>query len=746
MWTARVRRGVLRLLPSDKLLPDRQPVYVASWIYVFGVATLAALGAAVASGLAIALGGADWWHRNPVGHFFNSLHLWSVELFMAFLVIHLWGKFWMAAWRGRRALTWITGVVAFQASIVECFTGYLSQQNFDSQWISTNAKDAFNAAGVGAFFNAMNTGQMLLWHVVLIPVVLVAAAGAHILLVRIRGVSRPLPARRAGWRDRAARRAAAAADAAPWRGPTRRYDILKEGTIAVVVVLALTLGLAGLLSSPDVPPVTVATWAKLAPANFLGTAASELNGTSKTATYGPPYNTGTRSVQRLLVSPQTGPGVTQPVNAAQDFVLTPLAKAAPTDPRLAAALTTYRAASPARRRAWANAYARAVTKVKFVNGSPVLPAAADGPVPVMLASELTLARSGMLDASLIAQQSFYGANFTKPLLFIEDGTYFTARARALHLTGLQWGIMNETGSYPGQPWLWLYTLWYHVPRFSTSANVDIIAITLTGLAVTLLLFVPFVPGLRDIPKLIPVHRLIWRRQHTRQQPLGPRVSGGGAPSRRKAVAGAVLIPVDGQVHRRRGSRRIHGWLKAWQEDRAQHAAARAQAQAQVRTQPGERLLAVACGAGSELLAATDRALYHRAGQPWTRLGWEEVGRVDWDEQRRILMLTGLTPPAPARTVLGLAREWGLPAVAAERAGSAKVVDQRISLNGGAAARVVAQRRPGGPGVAWLVVLDHGLDPADPQLRAELESALTTLRAQTGVEDGAGPEPGTVGPW
>ena len=79
----------------------------------------------------------------------NSLHLWSVELFMAFMVIHLWGKFWMAAWRGRRALTWITGVVAFLASVVECFTGYLSQQNFDSQWISTSGKDAINATGLG---------------------------------------------------------------------------------------------------------------------------------------------------------------------------------------------------------------------------------------------------------------------------------------------------------------------------------------------------------------------------------------------------------------------------------------------------------------------------------------------------------------------------------------------------------------------------------------------------------------------
>ena len=152
----------------------------------------------------------------------------------------------------------------------------------------------------------------------------------------------------------------------------------------------------------------------------------------------------------------------------------------------------------------------------------------------MLASELTLARSGALDAGLIAQQSFYGANFTRPLLFIEDGAYFTARARALHLTGPQWGIMNETGSYPGQPWLWLYTLWYQVPRFATSANVDLIAIALTGLAVTLLLLVPFIPGLRDIPRLIPLHRLIWRDHGTSPQPLAADRSAGASPAERSA--------------------------------------------------------------------------------------------------------------------------------------------------------------------------------------------------------------------
>jgi hypothetical protein len=508
MWTARVRRWGLRILPPKKLIPDRQPAYVSSWVYVFGVGSLAALAMAIVSGFTIAIGGTDWWHTNPVGHFFNSLHLWSVELFMALLVIHLWGKFWMAAWRGRRAMTWITGVVAFVASVLECFTGYLSQQNFDSQWIATNGKDAMNAAGVGAFFNLLNFGQMLLWHVVLIPIVLVALIGAHILLVRVRGVSHPLPERRV--RGREARRQAAAADRGDWRGPTRKYDIIKEGVAAVAIVAVLVVALAGLLSSPDEPAISVQTWAQLAPADFLGTAASELAGTSLSANYGPPYNNGTQAVQRLIWSPQTAAGVTQPIDSAQAFVLTPLSKLSPTDPTLSPALASYNAASSDQQQKWNTNYANALPKVTFQSGTPVLPPGDYGPVSTMMTSELTLARSGAIDADLIAGRTFYGTNYTEPLLFLADGSYYASVAETQHLTGSQWGVMNETGSYPGQPWLWLYTLWYQVRPFKNSANVDLIAIYLTAAATVLLLAVPFIPGLRDIPRLIPIHRLVWR--------------------------------------------------------------------------------------------------------------------------------------------------------------------------------------------------------------------------------------------
>ena len=192
-WTGWLRRRALHSFPPEQLLPDRQPIYVASWIYVFGVATLAAFLVALGSGLLLALRGPEWWHASSVGHYVNSLHLWSVELFMGFMVIHLWGKFFMAAWRGHRALTWITGAVAFLVSIGTSFTGYLIQQNLDSQWIATQAKDGLNSVGVGAYFNVLDFGQMLMWHILLLPIGIAVLVVIHILLVRRRGVVPPLP-------------------------------------------------------------------------------------------------------------------------------------------------------------------------------------------------------------------------------------------------------------------------------------------------------------------------------------------------------------------------------------------------------------------------------------------------------------------------------------------------------------------------------------------------------------------------
>jgi quinol---cytochrome c reductase cytochrome b subunit, bacillus type len=198
MWTTWVRERAVRTLPPEKLLPDRQPSYVSSWIYVFGVVTIAAFVVIVLSGTILGLKGPEWWHVTGIGHFFNSIHLWSVEIFFFAMVVHLWGKFFMAAWRGGRSHTWVTGAVTFLVSIGAAFTGYLSQQNFDSQWIASEGKDGLNSVGIGSFFNVADFGQMYTWHVILLPVAVAVLVVAHVLLVRRTGVVPPFPARGSG--------------------------------------------------------------------------------------------------------------------------------------------------------------------------------------------------------------------------------------------------------------------------------------------------------------------------------------------------------------------------------------------------------------------------------------------------------------------------------------------------------------------------------------------------------------------
>ena len=195
MWTTWVRERAVGSLPPEKLLPDRQPCYVSSWIYVFGVATLAALIVVVVSGMILGLEGPAWWHVSerrallqqhpPVGGGAVLLRDGRPPLGQ---VLH--GRL---ARRARADLGHRR--VVFLVAIGAAFTGYLSQQNFDSQWIASEGKDGLNSVGIGAFFNVADFGQMYTFHVILLPVAVVALVVWHVLLVRRHGVVPPYPAK-----------------------------------------------------------------------------------------------------------------------------------------------------------------------------------------------------------------------------------------------------------------------------------------------------------------------------------------------------------------------------------------------------------------------------------------------------------------------------------------------------------------------------------------------------------------------
>jgi len=304
-------------------------------------------------------------------------------------------------------------------------------------------------------------------------------------------------------------------DVKPWTGGYRPYDIAKELTVCILAVLVITIGLAVIFGSPDEKSVTIQSWSNANQVDFAQTAITELDGSSASATYGAPYNNVADTGQKIgPLALESWAGVTHPVDPPKDFVLGPLSTVTGA-PGVQAALARYNAASPAQQAKWQKAYEDAVKNAKEVNGVLVVPPGPYGPVGPMIAYLTAMAKSGALDTSTVAQSGFFSTDYTKPLLFISDGAYLADLGTTHHLSGDQWGMMNETGSFPGQAWLWLYTMWYQVSPFNNAnsawgANADALIWALMMLLTVILALLPFIPGLRSIPRWTRIYRLIWR--------------------------------------------------------------------------------------------------------------------------------------------------------------------------------------------------------------------------------------------
>lgn len=317
-----------------------------------------------------------------------------------------------------------------------------------------------------------------------------------------------------------------------WRGPIEKYDLIQEGIIAVVVVGILVLALNVLFGSPLVHSVTFQSWANAAPEDFVATTLTELTGTSESATYGPPYNRGTvdlkidqsisqtpsgnavypsgpTQLQNLgPLSPQAWFGTPIPINVPDQFVLKPLAALGVLDRGAQEALQRWNGASVDEKSAWANA---ALSSTISIQGATVVFSTTKdtGPLPEMMSTMLAAAQSGVLNAQTIDKgNNLYSTDNTGSLLYVADGNYLGDIATYYNLQGPQWGVMNEIGSWPGQPWLWWYSMFYNIPGWS-SIGTDILAVASALPFVAIFIFLPFIPGLRNIPRWIPLHRLIW---------------------------------------------------------------------------------------------------------------------------------------------------------------------------------------------------------------------------------------------
>jgi len=297
------------------------------------------------------------------------------------------------------------------------------------------------------------------------------------------------------------------------------YDLVKELVIALAGVAIVTIAVAAILSSPDEPPVTIASWSQDDAVDFVTTATGELAGTTTSAGYGQPYNSTADAAQTWgPIAPQVWFGERIPIDSANSFVIEPLQRAAFSNSDLDSALKTWQSASSDDQAKWTDAYTKALADAQVSDGKVTVADGDYGPLPVMMTNLLGMARSGALDGLLQISGRFYQTDYTPALLFMGDGGYLDGLADHWSLHGDQWGMMNETGQYPGQTWLWLYTMWYQVFPFTDESgilglnegNADLGIITIMTVLTAALALVPFIPLLRDVPRWIPIHRLIWR--------------------------------------------------------------------------------------------------------------------------------------------------------------------------------------------------------------------------------------------
>ncbi len=332
-----------------------------------------------------------------------------------------------------------------------------------------------------------------------------------------------------------------------WNGRRRPYDLLKEVTVSGLIVAVLAVGLSLLFASPDPPAVTFKEWSTQGTKDFMRTTLSEIDGTSLSATYGPPYQTTAQngSTQGFgPLSPEKWFGQTIPIDTWQNYVAFPLETLG--DPEVDAAIADWGGADAKTQGDWVKAYKAGLEKATASNGTlTVVPQGDAGPLPVLLDSQLAMARTGALDAALLYNQDqnraggpvWYSNDQTFALMYFGDsgvgggGPDCISAGQPLpgngecwfynlsvgndaprfggYLAGNTWGVINEVGNWPGAWWLFVYSFWYQWGPGLTSGSADLYAMLATGAIAIIFLLTPYIPGLRNIPKATRVYRLMW---------------------------------------------------------------------------------------------------------------------------------------------------------------------------------------------------------------------------------------------
>lgn len=265
---------------KDKLYIHTLPSYGNKIFYGLGFLTLTSLVLLVITGLVLAFMGESWWLGSPWGIYARSVHLWSVQAFIAFMILHMLVGFTTSGFKPPRRFVWVLGALIFCLALIQTEFGYGLRGDFSSQFRAVSGADFWNGAYLGWWLNPLNHAQAFALHVAIIPLVILVLFFIHYLLERTYGIAKP------------------------YRSDVSYRMVAADHTVMYVrgVILAIAIVvLAYLFPSPYVPPLRIADVARQDPALVAATLGAEYDRSSDTATYLDSINPYSYDTQQVYV-------------------------------------------------------------------------------------------------------------------------------------------------------------------------------------------------------------------------------------------------------------------------------------------------------------------------------------------------------------------------------------------------------------------------------------------------------------
>jgi len=204
--------------PVREIAKHPIPRSTSSWWYVFGSAALVVFMLQVVTGILLALcyipsAGEAWHslqalnHDVALGWFIRALHGWGSNFMIAIVLIHMVQVFLFGAYKFPRELTWIVGVLLLLLTLGMAFTGQVLRFDQDAYWglgIGASIASRVPVAGPaivklmlgGPIVAGATLSRFFALHVFVIPGMLIAFVGLHLLMVLRLGINEwPMPGR-----------------------------------------------------------------------------------------------------------------------------------------------------------------------------------------------------------------------------------------------------------------------------------------------------------------------------------------------------------------------------------------------------------------------------------------------------------------------------------------------------------------------------------------------------------------------